>query len=180
MSLISDYFFAEALGIWHKDLCDRTYDKGTDNSSQSKGSSKQKTCDHKEAVCQDAHDAERFVTFVADDNGNQIIGTCSRFRFDHYGHAKSKDDTSCYKDDDAHCYGQRTVDTVSKQDGKKINNRSAKKHTDDRSNSYVASVNEKQHHNDQKTDHHVSSSVGPVKSCRPWDTAEDSLHKDRR
>ena len=62
MSLISDYFFAEALGIWHKDLCDRTYDKGTDNSSQSKGSSKQKTCDHKEAVCQDAHDAERFVT----------------------------------------------------------------------------------------------------------------------
>ena len=98
MSLISDYFFAEALGIWHKDLCDRTYDKGTDNSSQSKGSSKQKTCDHKEAVCQDAHDAERFVTFVADDNGNQIIGTCSRFRFDHYGHAKSKDDTSCHKD----------------------------------------------------------------------------------
>ena len=37
--LISDYFFAEALGIWHKDLCDRTYDKGTDNGSQSKGSS---------------------------------------------------------------------------------------------------------------------------------------------
>ena len=71
-----------------------------------------------------------------------------------------------------------SYDTVSKQDGKKINNRSAKKHTDDRSNSYVASVNEKQHHNDQKTDHHVSSSVGPVKSCRPWDTAEDSLHKD--
>lgn len=176
--LISDYFFAEALGIWHKDLSYRTYDKGADNGSQPKGSSKQKTCDYKKAVCQDTDNTKRLACFVADDNGHQIIGTCSCFRFDHDGHAKSKDDTSCHKDNDTYCHGKGTVDIVSKQDGKKIDNRSAQKHTDDRSDSNIASVNEKQDQDDEKADYHVRTSVSPVKGSRPWNTAEDTLHKD--
>jgi len=128
------------------------HEEGADDGADAKRTPQEEAAEGKYHVNRDPHDSELPAGLVADDHGDEIVGTRAALGFDHDGHAERQYHAAQHQRDQPEDHGGLFVDDVLEQNGKHIDDGAAQHHAQQRPDLDIAPVHKEEDQNNQKAD----------------------------